>query len=116
MKRYLFLGDNLGQILSFQKGRASDPKLNQCCRRWAALQLALFCRCYARWLLSEMNPADEPSRRFEPPPRHGSAKMAHAPGHGACAASDGGEVSVMLTLSSGPGFSPPPSWPRSSAS
>ena len=64
-KRHLHLGDNLGMVLAFDRGRAKAIPLLFCCRRAAALSFAsnsVFCH---RWIPSEWNPADGPSRRWE---------------------------------------------------
>ena len=65
--RTLFLVDNMGLALSISKGRATDYCLLQICRRAAALSLASGIHPALRWIPSELNVSDEPSRRFEGP-------------------------------------------------
>eukprot|EP00959_Pyramimonas_sp_CCMP1952_P050414 1053443-Pyramimonas_sp.AAC.1 len=60
------LGDNLGLILSLSKGRCRDPRLLMLHRKAAAWALATKSRFVCRWLPSELNPADGPSRKREP--------------------------------------------------
>ncbi|CAK0837412.1 unnamed protein product [Prorocentrum cordatum] len=63
--RRLFLVDNYGLALALTKGRATSFGFLQVCRRSAAIQLAANLSCSARWIPSEWNPSDEPSRLFE---------------------------------------------------
>ena len=64
-RRHLTLCDNLGLVLSLSKGRAQSDSMNRICRKIAALSLACNISLVVRWIASERNPADEPSRRFE---------------------------------------------------
>eukprot|EP00959_Pyramimonas_sp_CCMP1952_P238063 4975188-Pyramimonas_sp.AAC.1 len=48
--------------LAAGKGRGRKPVLRRPLRRVAALALAATSRCYVRWLASELNAADRPSR------------------------------------------------------
>ena len=64
-KRHLFLVDNLALALSVEKGRSSAG-VNNILRSWCANILASSVRAYVRWIPSENNPADRPSRLFEP--------------------------------------------------
>ena len=64
--RHLFLCDNLGITLSLEKGRAANARVLRLNRQWAALALASGCRARTRWIPSEWNPSDEPSRWFDP--------------------------------------------------
>ena len=50
----------------FTKGRSSSHQLNIRCRRVASINLAGGHEVWYPWLPSKDNPADEPSRRFEP--------------------------------------------------
>ena len=71
--RHLILSDNLSLVCALMKGRAQDWKLLSICRQVAAVSLSCDLRLSVRWVASELNPADEPSRRFEPrskPPGH----------------------------------------------
>ena len=51
---------------SFTKGRSSSHQLNSRCRRVASICVAGGHEVWYPWLPSKDNPADEPSRRFEP--------------------------------------------------
>ena len=64
-RRHLFIGDSMSAILAFQKGRACHPGLLQLCRHVAALCVAGDVIARWRWVASELNPADEASRKFE---------------------------------------------------
>lgn len=64
-KRFLVLNDNMGVVLSVQKGRASNYGLLRIIRRISAHLLATGLRLSCRWLPSEWNAADEESRRWE---------------------------------------------------
>lgn len=70
-KRHLLLGDNMSVICAPCKGRAAHFQLLRACRVIAATSVAAELRCYHRWIPSERNPADGPSRRFEPRRPHG---------------------------------------------
>ena len=61
-KRCLILCDNLSLTLAFTKGRGSSIALNQCCRERCALALAVNGSFVTRWIPSERNAADGPSR------------------------------------------------------
>jgi hypothetical protein len=65
-KRHLMLVDNFGVALALCKGRAASYGLLQICRRVAAYSLASNTLLSFRWITSETNPADVPSRRYEP--------------------------------------------------
>ena len=58
----LFLVDNLPLAPSCAKGRASSAHLMPTCRELAALSLFSRSRFHTRWIPSELNPADAPSR------------------------------------------------------
>ncbi len=64
-KHHLHFGDNLGMVLAFDRGRAKSIPLLLCCRRAAAFSLACGCQFHHRWVPSEWNAADGPSRRWE---------------------------------------------------
>lgn len=118
--RHLLLTDNFGVVCSLDKGRSSARCILQICRRSAALQIATGCIFAYRWLASEYNPADRPSRRFERPAgadartakpswrqlwlegRHGDAAR---PAQGAQAA--GLELSECSGRARGPPFAAP---------
>ena len=63
--KHLRLIDNFGDSLCLARGRASDYALLQLCRRYGALLLATGAVVSLRWVPSENNPADAPSRRYE---------------------------------------------------
>eukprot|EP00438_Fugacium_kawagutii_P013651 Skav213124 [mRNA] locus=scaffold107:139529:142876:+ [translate_table: standard] len=64
-KRHVHLGDNLGMVLAFDRGRAKSVPLLICCRRAAAYSFASGCLFHHRWLPSEWNQADGASRKWE---------------------------------------------------
>jgi len=64
--RCLFLTDSMTQALALSKGRSSNPTMNGMCRLWGALCLATNTLASVRWIPGEVNPADEPSRVFQP--------------------------------------------------
>ena len=61
-KRHLLIGDSMTAILAFQKGRASHHGLLRMRRRLCGLSIASNSQVCWRWLASELNPADGPSR------------------------------------------------------
>ena len=65
-KKHLILGDSMGSILAFLKGRSGDYRMLGCCKSVAAYTVALNCKFKWRWVVSEVNHADAPSRMFEP--------------------------------------------------
>ena len=67
-KRLLFLLDNMALVLGASKGRGCMPNLNHTCREISVISLATFIIPIRRWIASEDNPADEPSRskRYSP--------------------------------------------------
>lgn len=65
-KKHLHLGDNLGMVLSFDRGRAKSIPLLFCCRRALAYSLATGSQYHHRWIPSEFNAADAASRQWEP--------------------------------------------------
>ncbi len=58
----VFLCDNLALVLAVTKGRGSSPSLNATCRELSALSLLTGCSFHFRWVPSELNPSDGPSR------------------------------------------------------
>ena len=79
-RRHLALVDNLPLALSAGKGRARSHLLLRPLRRIAGLLLASRCRLSVRWIPSELNSADAPSRGFG---RWVSAQVAEARQQGA---------------------------------
>ena len=65
-KKHLHLGDNLGMVLAFDRGRAKAVPLLICCRRATAFAIAGNCDFTHRWVPSEHNAADAGSRQWEP--------------------------------------------------
>jgi len=58
----LNLGDNMGDVLVFERGRAKEYPLLVQVRRWCGAALARNIRPAVRWVSSEANVADAPSR------------------------------------------------------
>ena len=81
--KHLFLGDNLGVCLAFEKGRATDPHMCKLYKNIAAVLLASGCRARLRWIPSERNPSDAPSHWHDPashiPPPNGTVPEAPPP-------------------------------------
>ncbi|CAK0823013.1 unnamed protein product, partial [Prorocentrum cordatum] len=65
-RRHLILGDNLGVVCACEKGRAAHFALNVVCREICAISIASGMQLRFRWIPSELNPGDAPSRRFMP--------------------------------------------------
>ena len=60
--RVVFLCDNMSVVLSFSRARAKNYALLRQVRIFSALCLAFNVKPYIRWIASEVNSADEPSR------------------------------------------------------
>ena len=60
--RHLRYGDNMSLVCVFNKMRAADPQLNNICRIHLAFIIASDIRLTDRWVPSERNAADRPSR------------------------------------------------------
>ncbi|CAK0816959.1 unnamed protein product, partial [Prorocentrum cordatum] len=65
-KRILFLCDNMGLVCAMEKGRSSAGGVLRVARQWAAWCLAGAVQASVRWIPSERNVADAPSRRHIP--------------------------------------------------
>ena len=67
-KRLLFLLDNMALVLGASKCSSSMPNLNHTCREICVISLDTFIIPICRWIASEANPADDPSRskRYRP--------------------------------------------------
>lgn len=63
--RHLHFNDNMGAVLMCSKGRSGVFPMLKICRRVCALLLASDSVFSARWIPSELNIADGPSRRWE---------------------------------------------------
>ena len=61
-QRKLFLIDNMGNVLAFERCRAKKFELLSLVRRWSGLRLARNIRLAVRWIPSELNVADGASR------------------------------------------------------
>ena len=57
--------DNMCDVLALSRSRAQNYKLLLMVRRHAACNLVLRSRIVLRWIPSEWNPADAPSRLYE---------------------------------------------------
>eukprot|EP00974_Lingulodinium_polyedra_P100371 9722201-Lingulodinium_polyedra.AAC.1 len=64
--RQLFLLDNMSLALAFERSRTSRFGLLAIMRRFNAYALAKNTRCYYRWIPSELNSSDAPSRELDP--------------------------------------------------
>ncbi|CAK0825193.1 unnamed protein product [Prorocentrum cordatum] len=64
--RHLILGDSLGVVCACEKGRAAHFALDVVCREICAISVASGMQLRFRWIPSELNPGDAPSRRFMP--------------------------------------------------
>ena len=64
--RVLMLVDNMSVCLSFERRRTRNFKVLCCIRRLCAYGLALNIRVAVRWIPSECNVSDEPSREYDP--------------------------------------------------
>ena len=62
-RNFLLLSDAMAPILAISEGRSSAKGMMRVCRRVAALALACNASLHLRWIASERNPADSPSRR-----------------------------------------------------
>lgn len=60
--KHLILTDSMSCTLALSKGRSSVSPMNRVCRQVGAILLATGMRVSCRWIPSEMNPADGPSR------------------------------------------------------
>ena len=77
--RQLLLADNMPVALSFDRRRSRNYRLLKLIRKFSALCIAQNISCTVRWIPSELNSADEPSRAEEC--GHGSQDpRAKAPG------------------------------------
>lgn len=65
--RILLLVDSAVCAYALNKGRSSSRQVLRRLRTLAALVLACGLRLFTRWIPSASNPADAPSRRFDPP-------------------------------------------------
>ena len=61
-KRHLILSDSMSAVLALTKGRSGSGGMMRVCRQVAALAFASGIDLHYRWLASEINPADGPSR------------------------------------------------------
>ena len=61
-KRHVVLSDSMTAILAYSKGRAHTHRLRRVAQQTSAYVLASGSNVYVRWVPSEWNPADHPSR------------------------------------------------------
>ena len=64
-KKHLHLNDNMSMVLLCSKGRSGAFPMLRICRRICALLIASNSSLSTRWIPSELNVADAPSRRWE---------------------------------------------------
>jgi hypothetical protein len=64
-RRVVILSDSTVAACSVMKGRSSSPLLLPRLRQLASLVLASGVRLHLRWIPTEVNPADRPSRLYE---------------------------------------------------
>ncbi|CAK0826627.1 unnamed protein product, partial [Prorocentrum cordatum] len=114
----LFLVDNMAIVLSFARGRCKNYVVLQQIRRFRALCLIHNIRPHFRWIKSEFNPADAPSRDGgEPGPQRshcqveGRGQADRPPG---AAQASGGRVRAHSGLRP-PAHGPPPAAGQSQA-
>ena len=62
-KHIVYLSDSMAQLLGSSKGRSSAPGMCRCLRQLAAAVLCCNATVHGRWIPSEVNPSDDPSRR-----------------------------------------------------
>ena len=62
-KRHLLFTDSLVVLGAFGKGRSSSPSLLRLCRRWALFRILLQMRTYLRYVPTDLNHSDGPSRQ-----------------------------------------------------
>ena len=63
----MIFSDSMAATLALTKGRSSQPGMLRVTRQWCALVLAFGLDPRLRWVPSERNPADAPSRRYIAP-------------------------------------------------
>ena len=61
-RRHLVLTDSMTAACAFSRGRAHTWELRRVCQQFGALTMATSCHVHLRWVPSEWNPADSPSR------------------------------------------------------
>ena len=70
--RFIHPLDSAACVGAFSKGRSSSEALNKRCRKLASISLAGGHDSFYPWVPSKDNPADRPSRKFEPGARCGA--------------------------------------------
>lgn len=80
-RRILVFNDNMGVVLSIQKGRSCNYGLLRLIRRISAHCLASGLRLSVRWVPSEYNVADTPSRQWEEAKSRNASSLAQKPKH-----------------------------------
>ena len=66
-RRFIHVLDSAAMIGALTKGRSSSIDINRRCRQVASTVLAVGHDVFYVWISSKENPADAPSRQFEPP-------------------------------------------------
>lgn len=61
-KRHLILSDSMTATCAFSRGRAQSYRLRRVCQQFGALTLLTGAQAVVRWIPSEWNPSDSPSR------------------------------------------------------
>lgn len=61
-KRHLILSDAMTSTCAFSRGRAQSYQLRRVCQQFGALTLLTGAQAVVRWIPSEWNPSDSPSR------------------------------------------------------
>ena len=80
-KRHLFLIDNMGVTLAFSRSRSSHFRILRQIRQASAYLLATNSSASFRWLPSELNSSDEPSRLYDSAPSKLLADQIPRPSH-----------------------------------
>ncbi|CAK0902174.1 unnamed protein product, partial [Prorocentrum cordatum] len=116
--RHLILSDSMAWVCAATKGRGSPWFVLRRCRELYALAIASGCRFVYRWIPSEWNSADAPSRRCDPASEH-HAKYFYVsnPGGSDCLASRSGPTPLSGTVEAviGDGVPHPPGLRRLAA-
>ena len=94
--RHLILSDSMAWVCAATKGRGSPWFLLRRCRELCALAIASGCRFVYRWIPSEWNSSDAPSRRYDPTSEHHARHFHDRNPSGSACAQDGGSPDLGL--------------------
>ena len=94
-KRHLVLTDSMTGALAISRGRSSTFQLRRVCSQVAALSFASGIQLCLRWIPSEWNPADNPSRGVWQPSVPSRAAKDALPGDLVCPSKHRGEDSAV---------------------